>query len=409
MRKKILIATFSIRENNKRTSINGMIEPLLSFFLPQAHIVDLIDGFHPGSSNVISTIEQYTNGKLKRKNTLFVSILLRPFLSLFNQNATQIPFKIRDLLAVIEWGFRSNKTYDLFIGLESIYTLSGIFLKKLGLVKTVVYYVSDYSPNRYPNKIINNIYLSLDRFCVRHADFVWDVSPAIHPARIKAGLHSKKTAPVILVPNALFKEQIAPCSESGIKPHSLVYAGTLTKSNGPDIAVEAMYIILKKIPRATLHIFGSNGADQARIKALIQKYSLEKSVIFHGFITQVADITNATNKYSIGLAPYLDIAFSHRKYGDATKLRLYMGAGIPIITTDVPPLGKELEKFGSALITNDSAEKLAESVIKLFSDKKLWTAMRKKAIEYSKSNTWNNTYRSALAKMRHVTNTIIFV
>lgn len=397
---KILIATFSLRLNNQRTAINGMIEPLLSFFLPKKCIIDLVDGYHPGSNNVISIIEQYKDGKLTHTTKSFISLILYPLLHFQNNNATQVFFKIRDFFSVLEWGIRAKTTYDLFIGLESIYTLAGIVLRKFGIVKTVVYYVSDYSPNRYPQVWFNNIYLALDRFCAKNADYIWDVSPAINPARIKAGLDPKQQAPVILVPNALFPNQITHVSEKEIKQHSLVYAGTLTYANGPDLTIEAMAYVLKKFPKATLHIFGSNGKDQARIKTLIQKYGMEKSVVFHGFITQVADITNAIKTYAIGLAPYIDTPGSHRRYGDATKLRLYMGAGIPVITTDVPPLGKIIFDFGAGVVTKDNPKSLAQNIIDLFSDKKRYLSMRKRAIEYAKNNTWEKTYDIALYFMK---------
>lgn len=397
---KILIATFSLREKSKRTSINGIIEPMLSYFLPKTNEVDLIDGFHPGSSSVITIIEKYKKKKIISTKKLFISIILYPLLALRNKNSTQIVFKIRDLLAVLEWGVRAGKKYDIFIGLESVYTFSGIILKRIGIVKKVVYYVSDYSPNRYHQKLFNDIYLWLDRYCATHADYIWDVSPAMHPARIKAGLNPKKSAPVILAPNALFPKQISSKSFSQTLPFSLVFAGTLTKSNGPDLAVNSMPLILKKFPKTSLHIFGSNGADQARIKGLIKKNKLEKSVFFHGFITDVVDVTNAINKYRIGLAPYLNIKGSHRKYGDATKLRLYLGAGLPIITTSVPPLGKEVFKKGAALIVADKEKELASALIKLFSDNALYEKMKSKAIELAKNNTWENTYRHALAEMK---------
>ena len=72
----ILIATFSLRINNKRTPINGMIEPMLSYFLPRKYNVDLIDGYHPGSSSVISIIESYKKGKLNRSFKSVTSLVL---------------------------------------------------------------------------------------------------------------------------------------------------------------------------------------------------------------------------------------------------------------------------------------------------------------------------------------------
>lgn len=399
MHEKILIATFSLWEK-RRTPINGMVEPMLSFFLPKVETLDLIDGFHPGSSNVITRIQSYKRKKWVLTQTALVSILLYPILKLQNKNATQIVFKIRDFLTVFEWIIRTRRKYDLFIGLESIYTSAGIFLKHLGFIKTVIYYVSDYSPNRYKSKWFNTLYLALDRFCAKNADFIWDVSTAIQKARVKAGLNEKESAPVVLVPNALFPKQIDPLPFSEIIPFSIVYAGTLTHANGSDIAVLAMPEILNIFPKATLHIFGSNGSDQARIKRLIQKNKLEKQVIFHGFIKDAIDITRAINKYQIGVAPYLNIERSHRRYGDATKLRLYAGAGLPIITTDVPPLGRQVVKFGAAIVVKDNPHDLANAVIDLFSNNMKYKAMREKAIDFAKHNTWKNTYRNAFLQMR---------
>lgn len=399
MFKKIIIATFSLTDKGKRTPINGMIEPLLSYFLDKTEKLDLIDGFHPGSSDVITKAETYTNGKQKKSYIMTTSKLLKPILLLSNKNKTQTIFKIRDILTTLEWGIRTKGKYDLFIGLESIYTLTGIFLKKIGKVKKVVYYVSDFSPNRYGSSLFNSIYLALDRFCAMHADYVWDVSPAMHPARIKEGLDPKKASTLILIPNALFPKQINPAPKNRIMPHSLVFAGTLGLSNGPDIAVAAMPKIIKKYKNATLHIFGSNSTDQKRIMDLIKELQLDKSVIFHGFVKDAIDLTRDIHLYSIGVAPYLNMYGSYRKYGDATKLRLYMGAGLPIITTDVPPLGKEVEKLGAAIITDDTPEAIAKCAIELFNNPKRHQEMREKAIRYAKNNTWENAYSSALQRM----------
>ena len=395
----VFIATFAPYENGIRLPTNGMIEPMLSFLLPKTKRLVLIDGFHPGSSNVITKVYIYKREKNVKTYTSLVSILLYPLLASQNQNATHIIFKLRDFLVPFEHVVRSRKRYDLFIGLESVYTLCGILLKKIGVVKQVVYYVSDYSPNRFPKKWFNDVYQWLDRYCATNADYIWDVSPAMQPARIQSGLDSNKSKKVIVVPNALFEKQINPAKDAQIIPYSIVYAGTLTKGNGPDIAIEAIKTIIRKFPKTTLHIFGSNGDDQKRIKALIIKLGLEKCIFFHGFVTDAVDLTRDINCYSIGLAPYIDSAGSHRKYGDATKLRLYMGAGLPIITTPVPPLGKYVEKIGAGIVVKDNPKDIARACIKLFVNNKLRRSMRRKAIEHAKHNTWENTYRLAFESL----------
>lgn len=393
----ILIATFSVWKDGQRTAINGMVEPLLSYFTPKAKNVDLIDGPHPGSNFTNTIFESYTEKSPVKKTISYIGKILSPILNMQNANSTQISFKIRDFLSVFEWVIRIRRKYELFIGVESIYTCAGIVLKKIGLVQTVVYYVSDYSPHRYPQQIINWMYLSLDRFCCYHADSIWDVSSAMLPARLSTGLDKKRCRPVILVPNALFPKQITTIPVKKI-PFSLVYAGTLGKENGPDIAIEAMSEIKRSIPETTLHIFGG-GERLDELKTLAKKLSLEKHIIFHGFVANALEISQQIKQYMIGLAPYMPIPGSARLYADATKIRLYLGAGLPVITTNVPPLGKVIQEKGAAVITDSTSKAFALSVIKLFNDPAMYKTMQQKGLVFAKDNTWEKVYTEALNKL----------
>ncbi|MBL7036674.1 glycosyltransferase [Candidatus Microgenomates bacterium] len=396
---KVVYATFSPWENGKRMPTNGMIEPMLKFFLPKTKKFILIDEPHPGSDVVLPVNEIYLNGKLtkKPKSSIFVSWLY-PFLLLRNTAGTRIPFKVRDFLAVMDMSFRNRDKYDLFIGLESINALAGVILKKLGIVKTVIYYVSDYSPQRYGAKWFNNLYLKLDRMAITHSDYLWDVSLAMMPARIKAGLNPIYSKKVVHVPNAMYPEQINYLPINKTEPFSLMYAGTLGEENGPDIAIEAMVQVVDKYPKAKLHIYGGGDKDLKRLNSLTSKLNLKNNIVFHGFFTDQIKLSNEIKKYRVGLAPYKAIKGSPRWWADATKIRLYLAAGLPTITTQVPPLGKELIKEKAGLVTKDNAKETAKAISKLFSDPKLYSTFRANAINKAKDNLWENTYSNALKK-----------
>lgn len=398
MFQRILIATFSLKKNGERTATNGMVEPLLSFFGTRTKHLNLIDGPHPGSDTTITTIESYFNGRQTKKAYSYLSILMQPILSLCNKNDTQILFKIRDILATVEWVIRKKRHYDLFIGLESIYSFVGILLKKLRIVETVVYYVSDYSPNRYTNHLVNRVYLLLDRFCCYHADAVWDVSPAMLPARIKAGLDAKNHAPVIIVPNALWPKQIV-LKKSKTLPYSLVYAGTFGPENGPQIIIRALPAVIKRFPKTTLHLVGPDNEEKEELIRLAKTLHIQKRIHFYPFVSDQAKLSHMISRYLIGLAPYPYIPGSPRLYADATKIRLYMGAGLPVITTYVPPLGNEVKQAGAALVVRDTSQDFAKAIISLFSDTRQCTRMSSHAITFAKSNTWTNTYGQALKQM----------
>lgn len=399
----VLIATFSPWLKGKRLSLNGNVEPLINFFAPKTRKTVLIDQPYPGSDILIPRIEVYEQ---RKKTKIFSSskflYLLYPILKIFNYHATHISFKIRDFLSVVDWGLRDKTVFDFFIGLEAINTLAGILLRQIGRIKKVIYYVSDYSPNRYQQKWFNSLYIRLDRYCAMHADYIWDVSRAMQPARIKAGLDPKKSAPVFNVPNALYPAQIKYAPLNKIKPFTLVFMGTLGPENGPDIAVKALPRVLKKFPKTILHIIGGGEDNLQRLKSLTQELGLDDKIIFHGFISNREEISKRMRNFYLALAPYPAFEGSPRFYGDATKIRAYFAAGIPVITTHVPPLGKDAAKKGAAILVGDNVQALAKAIIKMFSERKLYLNLRRHAIDYAKDNTWENEFSKGFREMEKI-------
>lgn len=401
----VLIATFSTYKGKKRT-YTGNLQAMLSFFVPRFKKVVLIDQPHPTSSDVVPLIEVYERGKLVKKYPLS-SLFYQPLYWLCRKrnvfDQTIISFKIRDFLSVLHLGLTLKEKFSLFVGLESINALAGVLLKKLGQVKTVACYVSDFSPKRYPQKWFNDLYLRFDRLTATYSDFIWDVSPAMHPGRIKAGLDPQKSAPCLRVPNALFPEQIRPLPLKKIKPYTIVYMGTLDIDNGSDVAIEALPLVLKKTPQARLHIIG--GGDPAfprRLKKLASKLKMRKYVKFHDFISDPEKLSKTLSQFYLAVAPYRDIPESFRFYGDSTKIRAYFSVGLPVITTHVPPIGKEIVKAKSGLVVKDNGRALARAIIKFFANKKLYRQYRQAAIAFAQQNTWENSYGQALKKMEKI-------
>lgn len=395
-RSHVLIATFSPWKNGVRLPINGNLEPMRDYFVPRVKKVVVIDQVYPGSDFVLPRVEVYEYGKFASfLKSSFIVTILSPLLWFSNSSGTHIVFKMRDYLSVIVEGLRTKKSFDLFIGFEAINALAGVFLRRLGRVKKVVYYVSDYSPERYRQKWFNDLYLWLDRQAAMHADIIWDVSPAMQPARVKAGLDQTKSASVIIVPNALYPRQICALPINQIERHTLVFMGTLGVENGPDVAITAMLCILKRISDAKLHIVGG-GTDEQRLKHLAQSLRVEHAVTFHGFVADREKVSALIRKYQVAVAPYKYIHGSARLYGDATKIRAYMAAGLPTVTTSVPPLGKLIAQLGAGSIVGDSPEELAQEVVQLFRNKEQYARMRRAAFQFAKKNTWENEYQKAI-------------
>lgn len=398
----VLIATFSPWKDGKRLPTNGMVEPFVSYFSKRAAELVLIDEPHPGSDILMPRIEIFKNGKQTKitKNSFLLN-WLKPILSLTNVHKTQISFKLRDFLSVIEFVIKSKRKFDLYIGFESVNALAGVVLKKMGKINKVVYYVSDFSPHRYKQNWFNKLYLWLDKLAATYADATWNVSVAIPLARKKLGCDLSKLSPQIFAPNAFFKKEIKYLPFNKTKPYSIIYAGTLGLENGPDLAIESMPGIIAKFPKASLTIAGGGRKeDEIFLKKLIQKLKLEKNVNFVGLIPTNKELFGLVREHWLSIAPYKAIPNSVRWYADAVKIRMSLACGLPVITTQVPPNGKLAKDAGAGIITKDNPEDLAKAVISIFSNKKLYLKMRNAAILAAKKNTWENSYTNALRKMK---------
>lgn len=398
---RVLIATFSPWRAGKRLPTNGNVEPMVEFFTKRAGETVLIDQVYPGSDRVLPRIEVYRQKRRVAATTSSLWLrLLSPLLWLTNSEGTRIFFKLRDFLSVIDWCLHDPKPYDVFIGFESVNALAGVLLRRWGRVKRVVYYVSDYSPKRYPSPLMNRLYVWLDRLAASRADFIWDVSAAMHPARVSAGLDPHSSAPVIRVPNALYPWQIRrtfPLSKR-IQP-SVVFMGTLGEENGPGLAIEALGRLVARYPDMTLHVIGGPPREVRRLRRLAKRLSLAHRVVFHGFIASRRKLAMVLRRFSVALAPYRALEGSVRWWGDATKIRAYLAAGLPVVTTRVPPLGKEIEAAGAGIIVPDTPAGIAEGVAKIFGNPDLFLSMRAAAVAFAKSNTWEREFRRAFQQM----------
>lgn len=398
----VLIATFSPWKDGRRLPTNGMVEPFVDYFSKISEEFVLIDQPHPGSDILMPRIEIYKNGKQTEivKNSFWLS-WLKPILSLTNVHKTQISFKLRDFLSIIDFAIRSKSKFNLFIGFESVNALAGAVLKKMGKIDKVVYYVSDFSPHRYKQNWFNKLYLWLDKLAATYADATWNVSLAIPEARKKLGYNMKKLSPQLFAPNAFFKNEIKSLPFEKTKPYSLIYAGTLGLENGPDLAIESMPGVLAKFPKASLTIAGGGRKeDEIFLKELIQKLKLEKNVNFVGLIPTNKELFGLVREHWLSIAPYKAILNSVRWYADAVKIRMSLACGLPIITTQVPPNGKLAKDAGAGVITKDNSKDLSKAIINIFSNKKLYLKMRNAAILAAKKNTWENSYTNALRKMK---------
>lgn len=397
----LLIASSTSRFNGKRTLQSTSVQPMLDYFGDKVNRIALLDQPVAYSDNFVPRMEIYERDVLTKQKPV-LPIIFRPLCWVSRRRqeraGTIFRLKVRDLISVFYFALKEHRRYHLFIGLESINALCGIVLRKLGRVDSVVYYLFDYSPQRYRNKLINAIYLALDKFCAYHADYVWNVSDAMRQARLNLGWSSAAMAPQLVVPYGLYSHQIQYRPYEALDKHTLVFSGGLDEMNGTLLLVEAMPRILQHFPTTKLTITGS-GPHESMLKERVRALGLDTSVKILGHLADHSQVEEILRRSYVGLAPYRDMPGSLKRLGDVIKLKLYMACGLPVITTHVPPLSKEIERRPAGIVVSDDVEELAGAVVKMFSDEAFHRRCRDNAVEMVKEHTWDNIFARALTQM----------
>jgi glycosyltransferase involved in cell wall biosynthesis len=146
---------------------------------------------------------------------------------------------------------------------------------------------------------------------------------------------------------------------------TLLFVGTLIGDRGVVLTVRAMPKILREFPGAVLIVVG-DGPERPKIEAAIQELGLGKSVRMMGWQNH-ADLAPYYPHSDIGLLPFLD--GSHVRITFANKLFDYMGAGLAVLASDLPPMRRVLEETDSgALFAPGDTDALAAAAIAMLRD-----------------------------------------
>ncbi len=165
-----------------------------------------------------------------------------------------------------------------------------------------------------------------------------------------------------------------------------------------DLIIESLPLIRKQIPDVKIDILG-DGSDIEVLQERAKTLGVDDCIIWRGYVSDRKEILKHYLKASVSLSPYAPLENSVKKYGDVIKIRESIGCGIPVITTTVPPSHKEVLEKGLGEVIEYTPEALANAVVKLLSDDAYYFAVRRRVIDASKENLWENIYGRTLNAM----------
>lgn len=327
-----------------------------------------------------SEIELFLKGKTINKKVGYKNLIL--------------PLRLlQDQLINLFYLLKYRRSTGLYIGIDPVNALSGVIVKKFGLIDKIIFYTADFAYNRFSNQVLNGLYHGVDRIAIKNADQVWNVSSRIVRERQKQGVDPDK---LFLVPNTPEFSKTKRLSLHKINKHDLVIVSNLTDAIDYSLMIKAVKKLKEKYKNIRLLIIGS-GEKQADLEKLVSEHGLNKNVLFLGSKSH-KEVLDILAHSAVGVAVYTrNKPWTH--LGDSLKVREYLACGLPVIMNDVAATTDDVRAADAGIVLNEKGDNFEKAVDELFSDKEKYAAYRENAIRLAKKYDFTKVVDQAFAKI----------
>ena len=280
----------------------------------------------------------------------------------------------------------------LYVGIDALNAFAGVWLRRLRVVDRVVFYVIDYTPRRFENRLLNRLYLWLDRWCARRADAVWNISGKIAALRREQGVAPERN---LVVGVGVELHKVRPARQDEVEPRALVVMSHLTRSKGVELVIDVAAAMARDVPGLRLDVIGT-GPHEAALREHAARAGAGDAVRFLGPRGH-DDLMAMLPRYGVGIATYLDEPGSITWYADPTKPKEYLACGLPVVITRVPWIADEIERRGMGAAIGYDAAQLRKALEALLADEDAYWATRERARAYGATLSWDRIYDEAFA------------
>jgi glycosyltransferase involved in cell wall biosynthesis len=314
-----------------------------------------------------------------------------------------IPLGVLMYFVAISLALRKvRKEYDLYIGISHTFAFWGIILKKFGIVKSVAYYCLDYYIPE-TKLIFYNLFMRLlnriDRFNVKRADYLWDISPKIPEYRQKIG-KLKASSYKSIVASMGYSRALRKCKDfTQINRWDIGFVGSLTANQGLQLLVESLPGILKELPQVRVKIIGQ-GPFMPDLKRIVSENDLEGNFNFLGFIKDESEMLDILSGCAIAVAPYSDSIENKNIFcADTGKPKLYAFIGLPIVATKVLAFSEDISRSKAGIGIDYKKEDLKNACVYLLSDEKRLKEFRDNSFRLGEQFVSDNIFDGIIRQM----------
>ena len=285
---------------------------------------------------------------------------------------------------------------DGWFAFNNLACARGTLARRLGRATTVVYWAVDFVPARFGTGLMTRAYDVLDRWCCLHADARFELSRAALDARTERHrLVAGDEAVARVVPIGAWLDRVPVVPEHGWEARRVVFIGHLVPRQGVEMLIEALRLLSKRGIEFHAEVAG-RGPLEETLRAAASAEDLDGRLRFHGFISDHREVEALLANASVAVAPYDTRLESFTRFADPSKLKSYVAAGLPTLTTDVPPNARELADRAGAEVVPFDAESFADAIERALASPSEWARRRAAALAYAQGFDWSEIFTRAL-------------
>lgn len=241
---------------------------------------------------------------------------------------------------------------NVAIGMNCFDTLPLIVFRK-NRIKKVVFFGTDFARKRFKNPILNWLYIKIDRYCAKKADWVCCNSQRTIKQRLVEGVSKNK---IIYTPNGIFLKKTETIKKG--YERKLIFIGRIDKEHG-------LLSLISQVDKSKLKmdVIG-DGPELANLR---NKFRRRLNINFLGQKTHGEAIEYLLGFDGFGVAPYIKTGLDWTYYCDPVKVKEYLACGVPVIVSDVPEIAEVIKKeeFGFVYNNKKSLEMVLNGLKKI--------------------------------------------
>ena len=167
------------------------------------------------------------------------------------------------------------------------------------------------------------------------------------------------------------------------RPSSLLFLGRMVRHKGPDLAIDALSVLLKQGVQATLTMAGATPAYSGTsidIASVVRANGLEEYVRVLGHMRH-EDVPSVLQSHDILLFPSRPRPTSRTMEGCPNVIIEALASGLPIVAVNAAGVDEILCDGGNAALSStEGPEEIADAVRRLLEEQDLYASINKAAL-----------------------------